>query len=163
VSRILSLSTTALQAAYSSETGTAFIILLTLSHPSIPIPIRVTSDSVITVSRGNTFISYPFMVTLPSDDADQIPQATLVIDNVDRAIVTSLRQIGMVPANLLIEIVTSNLPDTVEFSSGSLTLREVEGDGVSVSGTLKFEEILGEAFPGDSVTPATLPGVFVIA
>ncbi len=50
-------------------------------------------------------------------------RAALTIDNVDRAIITSLRNIGATPATLLIEIVTSNTPDTVEFSSGNLTLR----------------------------------------
>ncbi len=54
-------------------------------------------------------------------------RAALTIDNVDRAIITSLRNIGTTPATLLIEIVTSNTPDTVEFSSGNLTLRDVQG------------------------------------
>ncbi len=53
-------------------------------------------------------------------------RAALTIDNVDRAIITSLRNIGTTPATLLIEIVTSNTPDTVEFSSGNLTLRDVQ-------------------------------------
>lgn len=156
------LSSLALQAAYSQETGTAYIVLLTLSHPTLPVPIRVTSDAVNTVSRGNTFIPYPFLVTLPSDDDLQPARARLTIDNVDRTIITSLRNIGTTPLNLLIEIVTSNTPGTLEFSSGTLTLRNVEGDAISVTGVLGFEELLGEGFPGDSVTPLTVPGVFVI-
>lgn len=86
----------------------------------------------------------------------------MTIDNVDRAIITSLRNIGVTPASLLIEIVTSNMPDTVEFSLGNLTLRNVQGDAISITGVLGFEQILGEGFPGDSVSPLTVPGVFVI-
>jgi hypothetical protein len=156
------LSSLALQAAYSSETGTAYIVLLTLSHPTLSIPIRVTSDGVNTVSRGNAFVSYPFLITLPTDDDLQPARTRLTIDNVDRAIITSLRNIGTTPLNLLIEIVTSNTPDTVEFSSGTMTLRNVEGDAISITGILGFEEILAEGFPADSVTPLTVPGVFVI-
>ncbi len=95
-------------------------------------------------------------------DSDATAPARLTIDNVDRAIITSLRNIGTTPAGLLIEIVTSNTPDTVEFSSGNLTLRNVEGDAVSVTGELGCEEILAEGFPGDSVSPLTVPGVFVM-
>ena len=156
------LSSIALQGVYSQQTGTAYIVLLTLSHPTLPVPIRVTSDAVNTVSGGNTFIPYPFLITLPTDDDVQPARAALTIDNVDRAIITSLRNIGTTPATLLIEIVTSNTPDTVEFSSGNLTLRDVQGDAVSVTGVLGFEEILAEGFPGDSVSPLTVPGVFVM-
>lgn len=156
------LSSIALQGIYSQETGTAYIVLLTISHPTLPVPIRVTSDAVATVSQGATFIPYPFLLTLPTDDDLQPARARLTIDNVDRAIIVSLRNIGTTPATLLIEIVTSNTPDTVEFSSGNLTLRNVEGDAVSVTGELGCEEILAEGFPGDSVSPLTVPGVFVI-
>ncbi|MGH7813273.1 MAG: DUF1833 family protein [Candidatus Binataceae bacterium] len=156
------LSSLALQGIYSQETGTAYIVLLTLSHPTLPVPIRVTSDAVNTISRSNTFVPYPFLITLPTDDDLQPTRARLTIDNVDRAIITSLRNIGTTPLSLLIEIVTSNTPDTVEFSSGTLTLRNVDGDAVSLTGVLGFEEILAEGFPGDSVTPLTVPGVFVI-
>jgi hypothetical protein len=126
-------------------------------HPS-----RYAACAVATVSQGATFIPYPFLLTLPTDDDLQPARARLTIDNVDRAIITSLRNIGTTPATLLIEIVTSNTPDTVEFSSGNLTLRNVEGDAVSVIGELGCEEILAEGFPGDSVSPLTVPGVFVM-
>jgi hypothetical protein len=125
-------------------------------------PIRVTSDAVNTVSRGNTFIQYPFLLTIPTDDDLQPARARITIDNVDRSIITSLRNIGTTPATLLIEIVTSQAPDTVEFSSGNLTLRNVQGDAVSVTGVLGFEEILAKGFPGDTVSPLNVPGVFVI-
>jgi len=60
------LSSLALQGIYSQETGTAYIVLLTLSHPTLPAPIRVTSDAVITVSQGNTYHS----VSVPDHTAD---------------------------------------------------------------------------------------------
>lgn len=156
------LSSLALQGIYSQETGIAYIVLLTLSHPTLPAPIRVTSDAVTTVSQGNTYIPFPFLIILPTDDDLQPARARLTIDNVDRTIITSLRNIGTTPATLLIEIVTSNTPDTVEFSSGNLTLRGVQGDAVSVTGVLGMEEILAEGFPGDTVSPLNVPGVFVI-
>jgi hypothetical protein len=41
-------------------------------------------------------------------------------------------------------------------------LRGVQGDAVSVTGVLGMEEILAEGFPGDTVSPLNVPGVFVI-
>ena len=40
------LSLTAKQAINAPETGEAFIILLTIDHPSLSAPIRVSSDAV---------------------------------------------------------------------------------------------------------------------
>src|SRR5512137_3023489 len=102
------LSSAAIAAAMAQETGTAWIVLLTLSHPTMAEPIRVSSDAVNTVSRGNTFIPFPFLVTLPDHNGEKIPAATLTIDNIDRAIVQSIRSIGNTPLSLLIEVVTSN-------------------------------------------------------
>ena len=154
------LSSTALQAIYAQETGTAFLILLTISHATLPAPIQVTSDGVKTVSRGMTFAPFPFLISIPDDEDQKLPQAQITIDNVDRSIVSAVRNMGTTPATILIELVTSHAPDTVEFSSGALTLRDIHYDALSVTGRLSFDPIMAEPFPGDLVTPATIPGVF---
>jgi hypothetical protein len=123
--------------------------------------LRFTSDAVQTISRGNAFLPFPFMLTIPDDQDQKLPHAQITIDNVDRSIVAAIRNMGTTPAGVLIELVTSNTPDTVEFSSGQLTLRDVHYDELSVTGALSFEAILSEPFPGDLVTPATIPGVFL--
>jgi len=155
------LSSAALQALYSQETGTCFLILLTISHPTLSAPLFFTSDGVQTISRGNVYLPFPFQLTIPDDQDQQLPQAGITIDNVDRSIVTAIRNMGTAPAGILIEVVTSAAPDNVEFASGELTLRDVNYDAMTVSGTLTFEAILAEPFPGDLVTPATIPGVFL--
>lgn len=156
-----SLSSAALQALYAQETGTAFILLLTISHRTLSAPIRVTSDGVPTRSRGSTFLPFPFLIAIPDDEQEKLPHAQITIDNVDRSIVSAIRSIGTTPAQILIEVVTSVTPDVVEFSSGQLTLRDVHYDALIVTGTLGFEAILAEPFPGDLITPATIPGVFL--
>ena len=65
----------------AQETGTAWLVLLTITHPGLPTPIRVTSDGVVTVHNGNTFDPFPFEVTLPDDVEGRAPQAHLRIDN----------------------------------------------------------------------------------
>src|SRR5579885_2175455 len=89
VSRALSLA--ARQAVNAQETGEVFLLLLTLDHDELAAPIRVVNNTVDIVSRGNTYIAYPFQLELPAEDADQISSVRLSIDNVDRTIVQSLR------------------------------------------------------------------------
>lgn len=157
------LSSTALQALYAQETGTIFFVLVSLTHPSLGSPFALTSDAAPTVSNGVTYQPFPFEIALPDDDPEKIQSATLAVDNIDRSIVAAVRGFGTIPATVSIQIVTATTPDTVEMEVGPLTLRDVTYDAFTVQGTLRFEEILNEPYPGDLVTPATSPGVFLLA
>ena len=153
-------SATARAAINAQQTGEAFLILLTISHPNIDPPIRVTSDGVNTISRGETFIAYPFEVTLPDDRDDQVVRASLRVDNVGREIATALRSIDS-PPQVTLEVVLGSSPDTVEAGPFDFTLRGATYDALTVTGDLVFEDILNEPIPGDAMTPANFPGLFV--
>src|SRR5512132_1584543 len=73
------MSTDGLVELSAQETGTAWLVLLTLTHPELDRPIRVTSDGVETLSQGNLFSPFPFEVTLPDDVEGRTPQAELRI------------------------------------------------------------------------------------
>lgn len=170
-----------LQAMFSRETGNGPILLLTIDaapmYPGGPKPpgvqpILVTSDIPPgwgdgtnppgTVSRGNTFIPYPFRVALLSNDPDTLPTAPLEIDNIDRRILAALQAIAPTPITVTIEMVTFLLPDTVDWTSGLLTMRSVSADDLVIQGQLRLEELLSEPSPGDVVSPSTDPGSFLI-
>ncbi|MBE3602679.1 DUF1833 family protein [bacterium] len=156
------LSSQALQALYAQETATAFHLLITISHPTLAQPFTLTSDSIPTVSNGVTFNPFPFEISLPDDDPEKIPEAKLTIDAVDLSIIDAVRGFGTVPATITIQVVTSVTPSVVELEVGPLTLRDVTYDALTVQGAMRFEEILNEPFPGDLVSPATIPGVFLL-
>ena len=82
----------------AQETGTAWLVLLTITHPGLPTPIRVTSDGVVTVHNGNTFDPFPFEVTLPDDVEGRAPQAHLRIDNTSQEIIALLRGLVTPPS-----------------------------------------------------------------
>lgn len=157
------LSSAALQAAYAQQTADGFLILIHISHPALSSDIYVTSDIVPTVSQGITYAPFPFDVTLPDDDPDKPPTASLTIDAIDRSIIAAIRSMGVTPATLTIDIVTMSTPDVVEMTSGAMTLRNVTYDALTVTGQMSYEEILQEPFPGDDVSPLTLPGVYLVA
>ena len=58
------------------ECGTAWLVLLTLDHPDLDQPIRVTSDGVATISNGLLYDPFPFEIILPDDVEGRAPRAT---------------------------------------------------------------------------------------
>jgi hypothetical protein len=157
VSRSVSLTTR--QALYAQETGEAFLVLLTIDHVDLASPVRVSSDSVDTQSRGETFVAFPFRLSLPDDGDDRPPRARLAIDNVDRTIVQSLRQIDSAP-RVLIEVVRGADPDAVEAVFPDFELSNARYDALTVQGELTLESFLREPYPAALFTPANFPGLF---
>lgn len=146
-------------AIYSQETSEAFIVLLTIDHLSLDIPIRVSGDAVNTISRGETFVAFPFEITLPDDVDNSSPKARLVIDNVDRQIVKTLREISSA-ADVLIEIIRASEPDTVEARFTNFKLTNVSYDALKVEGDLTIEDFTSEPFPAAIFSPSLFPGIF---
>lgn len=147
------------QALNAAETGEAFLILLTLDHDDLSVPIRVTSDAVTTTSRGNDFVPFPFDLVLPDDLDDRSPRARLVIDNVDRQIVQAVRNLISAP-NALIEIVRAAAPDTVEAQFVDFKLTRVSYDAHRVEGNLTIEDFTTEPFPAAVFSPGLFPALF---
>ena len=154
-----SISASSRQALYAPESGEAFLVLLTLSHTSLPQPIRVTSDAVTTTSRGNSFMPFPFDLVLPDDQENRSPRARLVIDNVDRQIVQAVRSLSTAPT-ALIEIVRAASPDTVEAQFVDFKLTNVTYDALRVEGDLTLEDFTAEPFPSAIFSPSLFPGLF---
>jgi cellulase/cellobiase CelA1 len=155
----VTLSAATLQGVFAQETDEAWLVLLTIDHADLGSPIRVGSDAVDTVSRGNTFIAFPFRLALPTDEHGQLPRARLQIDNVDRQIVDTIRSIGSAPS-VLMEIVRAAAPDTVEASWPDFVLDNATYDALTVSGALTLGLLAREPYPADNFTPSTAPGVF---
>lgn len=154
-----SLSTNALLALTAQETEEVFVILLTIEHDDLTDPIRVCSDNQNVVSRGETYIAFPFQLTLPIDDASRPPAAQLSIDNVTREIGVAIRTITS-PARILFEIVRADAPDVVEVEFPNFLLRNVSYDALQVTGDLVVEDLTIEPYPGIKFTPANFPGLF---
>jgi len=155
------LSSADIQAMNAQETAQAYLCLITIAHPNLPTPIAVTSDAVATVSNGVTFNPFPFLFQVPDDRSDQLPVAKLQIDNIDLSVITAIRSVGNVPPTVTMQIILASSPNDIE-AQWTMSMRNVNWDEMTVSMDLRFDEILDEPFPGDLVTPATLPAVFMI-
>lgn len=155
-------------AMYSQESPEAFIILLTIDHPTFTAPIRVASDPFEllpdagvrgVVSRGNEFIFMPFILELPQEDDTGAYRATLSVDNVTREIVAAVRTANSA-ISVAIEIVMSSSVNDVEVSVPDFKLEKVNYDALTVSGELSIEYYELEPFPYRRFTPSDFPGLF---
>lgn len=147
------------QATNAEETGEAILILVRISHPALSDDIRVTSDSVDTVSNGETFIAFPFDIELASDSDDEFPTARIAIDNVSREITQSIRQITSA-ALVQTMIVRGSEPDKIEADQPDFELRDVRYNSLVVEGKLSIETFAQEPYPAGKFDPARFPGLF---
>lgn len=152
------LSATAVASLNAQETGEVWLVLLTISHPDLPTPIRVVNNNEDITSRGNLFQAFPFQIILPSEDPDTPPRAAIRIDNVDRSIIAVLRSISSAPS-VTIEIILASQPNTVEIAYTSLALRNVRYDPAVIEGELFFEPLFDQPITA-SMTPSRFPGMF---
>lgn len=151
------LSSTALASAFAQETDQVWLLLLTVTHPQLT-TIRLVNNTVDIVSRGQTFIAFPFELELPQDDGESMPSASIRIDNVDQTIVRAFRALSTPPL-VLIEAVLASSTDTVELSLEGLTFKSLTYDAATITAQLGFEPILVEPI-AVSMTPTRFPGIF---
>jgi len=130
----------------AQECGTAWLVLLTIDHPDLPNPIRVTSDGVETVSNGQTYEPFPFELTLPDDVEGRAPQARIRIDNTSQEIIALLRGL-ITPPLLAVQIVRASDPNIVERRWAGLEWRTSTFDIGAITGVLTIEDLATEEFP----------------
>lgn len=140
----------------AQATDEAVIVLVTIGSGSTAQ--RLSSDGVDTVSRGSTYVAYPFDVVLPKDGDEGAATATLSVDNVDRVLVEFARTVAA-GTRVLIEIVVAASKDTVE-ASWDFEWGGCSYDAASISATLRYEPVLDEPYPGDAMDPTGFPGLF---
>lgn len=142
----------------ASATDVAWLFLLTLTLPGLT-ALRVCNNNEPFVSRGQTFEPFPFRVTLPSDDSDQLPKVKLEIANVSGEIIEFIRTSRIAPT-VVVELVTSAYPDIVEKQLSFLKLTSVTYDAMTVEGSLDMDNFLTQKFPSEGYTPVPFPALY---
>jgi Domain of unknown function (DUF1833) len=147
------------QALFANETGEVFLFLVALSHPDM-VTMFFVNNQVDIISNGESYLAFPFELTLPDDREDVITRIQLQIDNVDRRVVEAVRSIDT-PATVTVSVIRAAEPNVLVAGPIDCVLRNVSYNALTVSGDLApHENILDEPFPQHSCTPATTPGVF---
>ena len=155
---------------FAPETGEVFVLLLTIEHPDLSDPIRVSTDNRDeffiddvktrgTVSNGHYFIYYPMEIHLPNLGEEIVSSFTITIDNINQEIMRSIRSLNTSPT-AKIQIVTASHPDDVEIELPGFTMTDVDADNYVISATLTLRVFSNEPFPGGEMLPSNFAGVF---
>lgn len=162
------LSNAAKAAMFAQSTSEAFIMLITISHPSFTDDVRVCSDPYEDlpvagvkgiVSNGDEYLFMPFSLNLPSQDDSGTARAQISIDNIGREIVAAVRQADSA-LTISIQIVLASDVDTPEITISDFRLDRVTYDAFTVSGDISVEYFDLEGFPARRFNPADFPGIF---
>lgn len=149
-----------LKALVDESSDEPILSLLTITHAALPAPLRLVNNDEDIVSRGDTFIAYPFRLVLPEQGGPGDKTMPVQFDNVDRQIAATLRSIAE-PAEVMVEIIMPSWPDDVEMRFGpGLTLRAADWSAATVNAYLAFDDDGAEPVCAWVHTPAFSPGLF---
>lgn len=133
---------------------------LTITSPMLPGELCLVNDTqdLVRPRSRKTFRASPFSLQLAREVEDQLPTARLTIENVTRELSPYLRRMTE-PPKVVVEIVTRSQPDAVDRGPYEFSLREIEYNQNSISGTLRYDDMLVEPY-GMRLTPRVAPGLF---
>lgn len=148
------------QQANAESRDDVFLTLLTISHSTLPTPIRCVLNDEDVISRGATYTAYPFEFTPQEMSKDGIKPAHINIANIDGRIITLLRTVagsGEEPV-MTFEFVFASDPDAVERYWPLFILQNARYDD-GIEGDLVLPDLSTEPIPGYSFTPNWAPGL----
>jgi hypothetical protein len=151
------------------------VVLIEISHPSLPALIRLSTDNTERLSddplmygtrsswRGADPQAEPFLwilasAVIPGDQDDAPASAQLVLDNLDAQITEVLRSYTDL-ASVNLAVVLAETPDVIEAEFLDLKLVAAEGTDASVTLSLSREEIELEHFPAGRMIRTKFPGL----
>lgn len=122
----------------------------------------ITTDSEVVygvVSRGINYTFLPLQITLPSEEEAQAPRCSIVINDVTRYLTPTIRSLTG-PPRVLLELVLSKTPDTVEVSFDYLYINNITYNRDTINCDLSMISYEREPFPVHSFNPPNFPGLF---
>lgn len=154
----------------AGQTDAVHVVLVTITHPSLPEPARFSTDPTVRFSvdpeliygtrhLGNRYLFVLLSAVVPDDLANAPPQATLAFANVDRDMAGLLRSVTS-PCSVDYTIVRASEPDEIlaEFRH----LRAVRGtsNAAQVSLDISREPFTSEPCPAPRMTKQRFPALF---
>jgi hypothetical protein len=161
---------------YGSETDQAIIMLLTVFDPvdNVSIVGRI-ADSFIgrlpaltteleivygVTSRGNDYYFLPMEIALPGEQEVGVGNSSITLKYASPELIAQIRNTLTKPTKILIELVLSGSPDTVEASFADFYITSVSYNADQISLSLDMINLSREPFPCYNFTPGYFPGLF---
>ena len=155
------------QAILSQETMDPFVLLLAISIKSGAdwLCVYLTNNSVdlvSTVADGSTpqtYIAFPFQITLPRAEPGKISQVQLSVTNVSRELIDYIRAVKD-PMVINLYVINATEPDIVVAEHLNYTWRGLQYNASTITGTISLEDYLSKSYPSELMTPSNFPGLF---
>lgn len=164
---------TAMDAATTDEVEVA---LITIEHPDLPAPIRLSTDPTERLSTdpllygtrstwmGANPITEPFLFVMastdiPGDLEDAPASATIVLDNVAKDTTALMRSFIDRPT-VHLAVVLASSPDLIEVEYRGMVMVGAEGNAGEISISVTRAPIEDETVPMDRFTKDRFPGLF---
>jgi len=162
---------TARRAMYEQNSSQIEALLITITHPDLAEPVRLSSDPTErlsadpleygTISNGLTFKFVEMTAILPDDQKGVPPRTALSFENIDSAYVELARSFTA-PAQAKLEVVFASAPDYVTQRYTRLRMTKVSYNESSITFDLSRDHLQTEPF-GARQTKAFFPGLHGIA
>lgn len=153
------ISAAGLKSMFDGHTSIVWLMLLTITHPDFAAPLLFVNNELDIVSNGDTYIAFPFMLELPSERDDELPEVNLTISNIDGRIMEEIRQISSAPT-VTLNIISSNDLDLIEVGPLTFSMNAVDFNALTLTGKLAYEPILDQGYPNTRQLPSNFPGMF---
>lgn len=153
------LSSNALRAINARETSQVFLMLLEIDHDTLQQPMRFVANNEDITHQGNVYQNFPFMLALPDDDPDTIPEVQLRIANVDKRIGEVIEDTLERPTCTL-KVVLAASPDVIEYGPIELQMVSAEYESIDAVAIIQDDDIMNARIPKDAFIPSTHPGLF---
>lgn len=153
------LSATTLEEVFSQYMATTLVTLIkyvAVDNTGTEVVNRYVDNWESITSNGEDFISAAFKIAIGSDEADSMPQVSLVFDAGDREIISQLREYNEAP-KVYISVIVAERPDTIEIPEVEFEVVDWTVKNTEVTMTLETEPVLNEPIVGDKVTPEIFP------
>lgn len=153
------LSANATASINASETDEVWLAMVILTHPDFAAPIRLVANTENIVHDSQTFIAFPFNVSLPDEEEGQVAVMNWVAANSSNELLEEFRAVSG-PISGSVFWVLASSPDDIEIGPMDLELRSFEYDDLTISGGLTVEPVLDAVFGKDTMNPGNTPGLF---
>jgi hypothetical protein len=145
---------------FAQESNDPFLVLVTLSHPDIT-TLRFVNNSEPIVSRGDTFLAFPMMIKLPTDDGETQREVAIEFDNVSLELIEPIRSIDSdEKIAVKLEMVLASLPDAVQMSLEELFIKSVQYNKQRVSASIGLDDFMNTQLTSEQYNPSNFPGIF---
>ena len=147
-------------ATLTRDTDQSFLALMQISGPGLETFRGVHNVESIT-RNGQVYRPWSFDGPPPEDGAQQSSHTTLRVDNIDAEVTERLRTYADVPRCELVWVMSSQ-PNQAVYGPFEFVILSAGAGELTIDLQLGYEEdILNQAFPGQTYTPTNSPGMYV--